>query len=380
MDNEYYNYFVSTAENIIESGTAPNSFKVRECAGSPVSDSSAARFHSSHLNSINNLDEELKRFESLFSNGNNSVFWASDYNDVFESLRKLFKLYKVKSVRLPSVKSSTIFREIGIKDFLSDCKIELAEDGAMQFFAADMFFSDTSSILLLNQTNTTFSRLSNSKINVFFTTVDKIVSSSSWAETIQQLSSYSNNCGRQDMVIFHSSPNCKSYLFVIDNQRSCVLSNKSLRPALSCIGCGRCSDVCPVFQTIGETPYNNVFSGPVANITLPYLETFESYMHVAYACTLCGRCEEVCPLSLPIRDMVVESRRTILSEGVLPRRQRRALSLLHKYLTNRSKLNRSAFFKRHLLLFFLSPALRHSRRIPSFSPETLNKSLRKPHV
>ena len=379
MNNDYYNSFLETSEKVIAANTAPASFQLRKEMLPPFASDKATvdRFKLALQRSIENLDEEFNRFEKQFSNRHNAIFWAADYEDVFSSLKRLFQTHTVKSVRLPNVNTSTIFRELGIKYFLRDEKIDLAEEGDMQFFVADMMFSDTGSLLILNQSNSGFDRLSNGRTNVFFTTIDRIVGNSDWAEVYQQLCSYRNGCGSQDMILFKGSPNCNNYLFIIDNQRTNVLQHKDLRQSLICLQCGRCNDVCPVYQTIGDEPYNNVFVGPVANITLPYLETFESYKHVAYACTLCGRCEEVCPISLPIRDMIVDSRQTLIANEQLEKSDRRRLTAIRKFTSSRKKMNVSVFFKHNLLFKFLSADYRKSHCTIPFAKESFNKSYKK---
>ena len=374
MDNDFYINFLDSSEKTIQNGSAPATFKLRN-ERNVFSDinSTCSRLYNARLRTIENLDDELNRFESQFTNKHNSIFWASDFNDVFDSLKRLFKSEKTKSVRLPNVNASTVFRELGIKFFLSDQKIELREDADMQFFAADMMFSDTGSLLLLNQTNNTLSKLSNSRTNVIFTTIDRILGNTDWVETIQQLTAYRNGGALQDMIVFKGSPNCSNYLFIIDNQRSNILAEKNIRKSLACIDCGRCNDVCPVFQTIGDEPYNNVFTGPVAHITLPFLETFESYKYLSYACTLCGACEEVCPLSLPIRDMIIDVRQSFFSDEVMDKEDRRKLVVTRKTLSNRSKMNGAAFLRHLLLSKITSSDIKKTRRLPAFSPETFNK-------
>lgn len=379
MHNEFYSSFIELSEKAIDDGSGQRQFKLKgqEEVHFKGTKASAAAFRSALQRGIENLDEELNRFENLFSSKHSTIFWASDYSDVFNSLKRLFKLYKTRSVRLPNVESSTIFRELGIKYFLRDERIELREDADMQFFVADMMLSDTGNLLLLNQSNGNLDRLSNGSINVFFTSIDRILNNSNWVELYQQLRSYNTGCGEQDMILFKGSPNCSNYLFIIDNQRTNLLRHKELRQALTCIQCGRCNDVCPVYQTIGDEPYNNVFVGPVGNIILPYLETVESYRHTAYACTLCGRCEEVCPITLPIRDMIIESRHLFNANDEIDKNERRQLTAMRRVLASRQKMNSYGFLKRHLLLKFLSSDYRRSHRIPVFSKESFNKSYKK---
>ena len=376
MNNDFYKSFLEESEKIISEGSSGNRGLKESCN---INAYLLNHLASSLCRSIENLDEELARFEKFFSVGNNSIFWASDYNDVFVFLKKIIKLQKARKVRLPNINSSTIFRELGIKYFLQDEKMILSDDAELQFFAVDMMFSDTGSLLLLNQSSNSQSKLSNSSTNVFFATIDKICSSSSWAEVLQQVASYGNGSARQDMILFKSSPNCNNYLFIIDNQRTNLLKDKYLRKSLSCLQCGRCNDVCPVYQTIGSEPYNNVFVGPMANITLPYLETVDSYKHLTYACTLCGRCEKVCPLGLPLRDMNIHIRNSYLVDDVLEKEDRRLISVLRKLASSRSKLNGMRFMKKHLLVKYLSSTMRKSRQLPAFATETFNRSFKKKH-
>ena len=379
MNNEYYTNFLDISEKAIKKNEGPGLFKTSQGKPSQFLDmeETAGRFRTMLQRTIENLDEELARFEKNFSNKNNAVFWASDYQDVFASLKKIFKSQKVRSVRLPNVNASTIFRELGIKYFLREEKIELREDGDVQFFVADMMLADIGALLLLNQSNNSFSRLTNDKTNIFFTTIDRIMCNSNWAEVYQQLATYRSGGNQQEMVFFKSASNCNNYLFIIDNQRTQLLNNKELRQSLTCLQCGRCQDVCPVLQTIGEEPYNNVFTGPIAHITLPYLESMESYKHIIYACLLCGRCEEVCPISLPIRDMIVDSRHILFVNGEVEKKERHLLATQRKVLLSRSKMNASKFVKNVMMGKYFTSEFKKTRRLPAFNTDTFNKMYQK---
>lgn len=375
MNNEYYFNFLEESEKAIKNSSSPCLCSLKESLN--ISNPLLTHLSLSLFKSIENLDEELARFEKKFLSGNNSIFWSSDYSEVFVYLKKIIKSQKARSVRLPNINSSTIFRELGIKYFLQDEKIELSDNADIQFFAVDMLFSDNGSLLLLNQSNNSLQKLCNSTTNVFFVTIDRLCNNSSWAEVLQQVASYGNGGARQDMIIFRSSPNCNNYLFVIDNQRTNLLKDSFLRRSLTCLQCGRCNDVCPVYQSIGSEPYNNVFVGPLANIILPYLETFESYKHLPYICTFCGNCERVCPLGLPIRDMNIHVRQSLLESGVLEKEDRRLLSVIRKLSFSRKKLNGARFIKNHLLLKHASSSMRRNRTLPVLSTETFNKSYKK---
>ena len=236
MDNEYYLNFLDSAEQSIKNGNSQKpglSLPADDMSQFIDRKGASERIAYFLKRSLDNLDEELNKFENNFSGKFNSIFWASDYNDVFANLKKIFKAQKAKTVRLPNINISTIFKELGMKYFLRDEKIQLSDDGDIQFFVADMLLPDTGSILLLNQSNNSFDKLTNNKTNIFFTTIDRVLCNTGMAEIYQQMASINSGMVQQDMVIFKGSPNCGNYLFVVDNQRSSLLKEKNLRQSLS---------------------------------------------------------------------------------------------------------------------------------------------------
>lgn len=106
----------------------------------------------------------------------------------------------------------------------------------------------------------------------------------------------------------HDGPD-KMYLLLIDNGRSNVLNTEHQREALSCIKCGTCSNVCPVFQTIGGQVFDTPYSGPIASVIMPLMKGMAEYDHLSHACTLCGKCSQECPVDIPIDQLILYNRR-----------------------------------------------------------------------
>lgn len=375
MDSEHYYHFLDTAEENIENNRRSAAFALKgENASMPLPDlSELAALRTTLDRTIENLDTELGRFEQHFVGSRNQIYWARDFNDVFDGIRKIAKKHKAKTARLPKMENSYIFRELGMKYFLRDENIGLSEDGDLQFFYVDLMLADKGMLLLLNSGNRTLEKLSNSRTNIFITTIDRMLANSDRVETYRQLLDYKYGAGNTEFLLFKGSPNCDNHLFVVDNQRTTLMMAKSQRRVLACLHCGRCSDVCPVMQTIGEEPYNNVFTGPVANVMLPYLESFSTDGHVIQACTLCGRCEEVCPIALPIRDMIVDARQTQFATKNMDKKDRKALLNLRKLLTSRAKMNKGRFSKKRVMKKCLSKEMRHHRKLPLFAKATFAK-------
>ena len=185
--------------------------------------------------------------------------------------------------------------------------------------------------------------------------------------------------GNENYLVYNGSSINKTFLFIIDNQRSNLLKEKVQRQALTCLNCGRCEKVCPIDNIIGKGPYNNVFTGPIGRVVLPFLEDIDGYKHVVYNCTMCGRCEEVCPIEMPIREMILATRRQLFNDGQLEGKQKLMFSKYRKYMLDRSKMNKSAWMKQQLVNMFLSREVKEDRALPPFANHTFNQTFTEQH-
>lgn len=100
------------------------------------------------------------------------------------------------------------------------------------------------------------------------------------------------------------------HLVLLDNGRSAVLSDPKGRPALHCIRCSACMNVCPVYEQTGGHAYGSVYPGPIGAILSPQLTGIEesSNNSLPYASSLCGACYDVCPVAINIPDILVHLR------------------------------------------------------------------------
>lgn len=107
------------------------------------------------------------------------------------------------------------------------------------------------------------------------------------------------------------------HVVIIDNGRSDILGS-DIAEILSCIRCGACLNICPVFREVGGHAYGTVYSGPVGSVVTPGLHGMNPWWELPYASTLCGACEEVCPVRIQIPSMLLKLRERAASEGHLP--------------------------------------------------------------
>jgi len=111
------------------------------------------------------------------------------------------------------------------------------------------------------------------------------------------------------------------------------LSVKDLIALDSCVKCGSCVDVCPVYTQTQqlEITMGGFFTNLKSFIRKAYglpMIFFESakaknipkeYSEHSYLCTLCGRCTMVCPAFINARELRMAAREFMVEKGVYPR-------------------------------------------------------------
>jgi len=107
-------------------------------------------------------------------------------------------------------------------------------------------------------------------------------------------------------------------------------SVKELIALDSCVKCGSCVDVCPVYlqteqlETTMGGFYTNLKSSIRKGYGFPALlpgsakEMPKEYSDHAYLCTLCGRCEVVCPAFIDTKDVRIAARGFMVEKGEYP--------------------------------------------------------------
>ncbi|OBG87974.1 iron-sulfur cluster-binding protein [Mycobacterium sp. NS-7484] len=102
------------------------------------------------------------------------------------------------------------------------------------------------------------------------------------------------------------------HLVLLDNGRTQVLADEVGRPALHCIRCSACLNVCPVYERTGGHAYGSVYPGPIGAILSPQLTGTTGHddpnASLPYASSLCGACFEACPVRIDIPSILVHLR------------------------------------------------------------------------
>ncbi len=125
-------------------------------------------------------------------------------------------------------------------------------------------------------------------------------------------------------------PGQKRYVVFVDNGRSFVFSKGPYRELLSCIRCGSCMNVCPVYEKVGGHAYGWTYPGPIGIALMHLMGPPEMASQANYLCSLCGACTEACPVEIPLDKLIVmgRARTNRLKPGKEYRRERRAFRLV----------------------------------------------------
>ncbi len=164
------------------------------------------------------------------------------------------------------------------------------------------------------------------------------------------------------------------YVILLDNGRSLLLDKPEQREALSCIGCGACSTVCPVYQTIGGQAYGTTYSGPIGSVITPHIQGMEEFKHLSYASTLCGKCTEVCPAKIDIHKLLLLNRRDSIQQGLSAKTDNWIWHFWKRAMLKRSKMDKGgAKLKNFMLKQFFKKSWGERREFPQAVPKSFNQ-------
>ena len=167
------------------------------------------------------------------------------------------------------------------------------------------------------------------------------------------------------------------YVILLDNGRSELLNDAEQRRALSCIRCGACLNVCPVYQTIGGHAYNTAYSGPIGSVITPHLRGMDEFKHLSYASTLCGKCTEVCPVKIDIHKLLLLNRKEAIDKGYSSKSENWAWFFWKGAMLKRAKMDKGgAKVKNFMLKQFFKKQWGDRRELPVVANKSFNQTWR----
>ncbi|MBN2029859.1 iron-sulfur cluster-binding protein [bacterium] len=132
--------------------------------------------------------------------------------------------------------------------------------------------------------------------------------------TGQKSSTFINLIGGPSREKYGEGPK-EVHIVLLDNGRSNLLKDPKMREILSCIRCGACLNVCPVYQQIGGHAYGWVYMGPIGINLIPQYLGKAVGRYAPYLCSLCKACFETCPVRINLPGHILQNRKDIVQSG-----------------------------------------------------------------
>ncbi len=245
---------------------------------------------------------------------------------------------------------------------------------------ANFLVSDSGSIVLTENEGNILKSCTYAPIHIVVVGIDKLITSMDELNVLLPLSSlyeHSNVSSYYHIINKPFNEDGKTqelYLILLNNNRINVLEKEKQRSILTCIHCGACADVCPIYNTIGGHVYQESNPGPVGAILSPIVNGMDVSSHFCSLCTSCGRCAEVCPVKIPIRDLFIENRKDLLQQDKSYVDERHLLTYLVKKMSSRKNLDKYAcYIKDFELKQYIKKKWNYKREIPKFAKESFTE-------
>lgn len=245
---------------------------------------------------------------------------------------------------------------------------------------ANFLVSNTGTIVLTENEGNILKSTTFAPIHIIIAGIDKMITSMDELGVLLPLSSLYETKNNGSLYSFINKPLTykdkvqKLYLILLNNNRDNILSKDKQRNILSCIQCGACMEVCPIYNTVGGHTYEDYNPGPVGSISLPLLKNIEETSHFCSLCTLCGRCSEICPVNIPLKDLFLENRKDLVKTDKSLIGERNFLNSLMKKMTSRKNLDKhGSGFKDMELSFHIKKKWGVKRELPKFAKESFSE-------
>ena len=242
---------------------------------------------------------------------------------------------------------------------------------------ADFFVADTGDIIISEDEGNVLKSVANTGIHIVLVGIDKLIPSIDDISMLLPLSSLYEvtkiKAKSYYTILNKPSKNQKLYIVLVDNNRSTLLAKEQQRSIMTCIECGACHSVCPIYNTIGGHVYDNAYPGPVGVIQ-KIADGYEEAAHLATLCGSCHQCEEYCPMKIKISDLILRNRIEIAKEDGALLGEKRVFNFIMKRVENRKDMDKTKDFLNKLeLKQLLKKTWGIHRELPVFAEKSFSE-------
>lgn len=249
---------------------------------------------------------------------------------------------------------------------------------------ADFFVADTGDIIISEDEGNVLKSTANVDVHIVLIGIDKLIPSIEDISVLLPLSSLYEvtKIKAKSYYTILSKPeksqtkNQKLYVVLVDNNRSTLLAKEQQRRIMTCIECGACHSVCPIFNTIGGHVYDNAFPGPVGVIQ-KIADGYEEAAHLATLCGSCHQCEQYCPMNIKISDLILRNRIEIAKENGALLGEKRVFNFIMKRVSSRKEMDKTKEFLNRLeMKQMLKKTWGVHREIPTLAEKSFSEMWR----
>ncbi|MGN0033795.1 MAG: LUD domain-containing protein [Candidatus Limimorpha sp.] len=252
----------------------------------------------------------------------------------------------------------------------------------MAITGADFLVADTGDIVISEDEGNVLKSMAVADVHVVLVGIDKLIASSDDLNVLLPLSSVFKVTKVKSSALYtfinkpaeNNGIRQRLYVILVDNGRSDVLEKEEQRKVFTCIGCGACHTVCPVFNTVGGHVYDNPTPGPIGNVITPIMQGYENAAHLATLCTSCHLCENYCPMNIKLSELILRNRVDIARTDKNLLGEKNLINFLLKRVENRKNLDKTKDFLNNLeLKQLLKKSWCIHREIPKFEAKSFSQ-------
>ncbi len=98
------------------------------------------------------------------------------------------------------------------------------------------------------------------------------------------------------------------HIVLLDNGRLDLACDPRFSDALTCVKCGACANVCPVYEIVGGHVFGHIYVGGIGLVLTPFFHGNDKTREILGLCIGCRRCNEICAAKIDIEGLILDLR------------------------------------------------------------------------